>query len=457
MKIHLNKFIITIVAFLAFTNVDAATIKVNNGTYTDNTTNRTVTLELSGDDLDKYTKVEFALSSGEDNAKPAIQSPNTGAITSYGVVSSIGGYYFENTNGLQSGTLATVSYDIGNNIIREFQIMPVEVSFYNSTGEKFTVQDGIKVESGTVKYEEPKSNDASLTDLSVSQGTLSPEFDPEKLEYEVTVSDKITTIRINATAADGASRTGTGNQSLEMGENTFKVEVTAEDGTTKKTYIVRINRGEVSNPSAYLKSLTINNIGVKMSPEFDSKNNKYTASIPKDITKLDIKYELEDKAAKVEIEGNEKLVPGENKITIKVTASDESDKQTYEIIATVTEEEPSPTVETEKPQEKKKMSIWVIVGIVAGILAIIIGVAIALFKKKKKRPTPPNTPTEISPAPRHAENINDDEASVTDVLKKELFDEIEKTNIYDRESFKDAIKTAEDYDKTKEYNFKNLN
>ena len=49
-------------------------------------------------------------------------------------------------------------------------------------------------------------------------------------------------MEVYATAQDsGATISGTGNQTLEYGENALSVVVTAEDGTTK-TYTINVTR-----------------------------------------------------------------------------------------------------------------------------------------------------------------------------------------------------------------------
>ncbi len=94
-----------------------------------------------------------------------------------------------------------------------------------------------------------KSSDNKLSALTVSEGTLSPEFSASTTEYSVNVTD-VETITINATKSDSAaSISGTGEKTLESGENEFSIVVTAENGSTK-TYTVLVNLTE--SPTAYL-------------------------------------------------------------------------------------------------------------------------------------------------------------------------------------------------------------
>lgn len=94
--------------------------------------------------------------------------------------------------------------------------------------------------------EEKKSSNASLGSLVISAGTLSPEFSAATKDYTATVDYSCSSIAVTANPADSkASVTSvTGNDSLEVGENTVSVVVTAEDGSTSTYNIVVTRRAE---------------------------------------------------------------------------------------------------------------------------------------------------------------------------------------------------------------------
>jgi hypothetical protein len=90
----------------------------------------------------------------------------------------------------------------------------------------------------------PPSDDATLSALSVSTGTLDPTFDPSVASYTVLVPTGTSSVTVNATTNDdNASVTGDGAVNLSSGSGKATVVVTAEDGTTKKTYTVNITVG----------------------------------------------------------------------------------------------------------------------------------------------------------------------------------------------------------------------
>ncbi|WP_395737657.1 cadherin-like beta sandwich domain-containing protein [Prosthecobacter sp.] len=97
------------------------------------------------------------------------------------------------------------------------------------------------------------STDATLSGLALSSGTLSPVFASGTLSYTATVSNATTSVmvtpittqanasvKVNGTTV--ASGTASGPVSLVVGSNTLTIVVTAQDGTTTKTYTVAVSR-----------------------------------------------------------------------------------------------------------------------------------------------------------------------------------------------------------------------
>lgn len=92
------------------------------------------------------------------------------------------------------------------------------------------------------------SADADLSSLTVSEGELIPAFDPATTEYTVSLDSAHTTVVVTGTPADSRAtvcdNSGAG-QGLESGANPITINVTAEDETTTKAYVVTVNRGAV--------------------------------------------------------------------------------------------------------------------------------------------------------------------------------------------------------------------
>lgn|GEM_PF-3195025 len=105
---------------------------------------------------------------------------------------------------------------------------------------------------------------ASLSQLSVSAGTLSPAFAPSVTNYSVTVDNAVTSITVAAVAASSSARitindtefTGnTASEAIELqeGANTVVIKVIAGNITT--TYTLTINR-ESSEPAVSYGAIT---------------------------------------------------------------------------------------------------------------------------------------------------------------------------------------------------------
>jgi len=101
----------------------------------------------------------------------------------------------------------------------------------------------------TTSSTKQRSSDARLRSLSVAPGTLTPAFNPEFVAYSVSVEFEIATIRISATPnSTEAVASGVGVKDLAVGQNTFTVTVTAEDGTIMQ-YGVVVYRAAETQPT----------------------------------------------------------------------------------------------------------------------------------------------------------------------------------------------------------------
>lgn len=83
-----------------------------------------------------------------------------------------------------------------------------------------------------------KSGNNALSALTVSAGTLTPAFDPAVTEYTLSLPQGTEKLTLTATPSDSnATVQGDGELTLQEGENTLPLVVTAENGETK-TYTV---------------------------------------------------------------------------------------------------------------------------------------------------------------------------------------------------------------------------
>jgi hypothetical protein len=87
------------------------------------------------------------------------------------------------------------------------------------------------------------SNGAALASRTISAGILSPAFATTTTSYTAEVANTISSVTIGGAATNAyAHITGVGTKALAVGENECTITVTAEDGTTTKTYTITITR-----------------------------------------------------------------------------------------------------------------------------------------------------------------------------------------------------------------------
>ena len=136
-----------------------------------------------------------------------------------------------------------------------------------SSSGKYAAIDNI-----AVTYQAGPSTDATLSALTYG-GTSVPNFSAEKLDYEVELpADYIGVPSVVATATDGAANVNITQATNIPGKAT--IVVTAEDGTTTKTYTVTFTR-ESANP----KVLTATWDNIRGTANIDQVNSTITGQV----------------------------------------------------------------------------------------------------------------------------------------------------------------------------------
>ena len=89
------------------------------------------------------------------------------------------------------------------------------------------------------------SADNSLEVLSLSAGTLSPDFTGKTVQYTATVPNDVTSVTVTATPVNefATVQSITGNDNLQVGTNTIKVVVKAQNGALAQ-YTITLTREE---------------------------------------------------------------------------------------------------------------------------------------------------------------------------------------------------------------------
>lgn len=131
-----------------------------------------------------------------------------------------------------------------------------------------------------------KSSNNMLQSLAVSAGKLSPAFNPETLEYTVTLPKGVATSTITAVSADSTATVKIDGQAVtsktvNAGSDPVRtrVTVTAQNGTTQ-TYVLNFLKSPSDN--AFLSSLTVSS-GCK-APLLNQSSTSYSISIPETVS-----------------------------------------------------------------------------------------------------------------------------------------------------------------------------
>ena len=149
----------------------------------------------------------------------------------------------------------------GNVPLTEGEISTVRITVTAGDGSTTTY---------TIRVYRAASNDARLSMLTLSAGTLTPAFDEAKTEYTVEVGSAVSrmtvtpvtahggaTVRVNGTQVASGSFSG-GIPLTEGGTTTINVVVTAQDGTTTRTYVIAVTRAPLApEVSGSLPPLTL--------------------------------------------------------------------------------------------------------------------------------------------------------------------------------------------------------
>lgn len=229
----------------------------------------------------------------------------------------------------------------GNSLVSGYGSRTVDLKYgANSIKVKVKNKDGkTKTYTITVNRADNRSTVNTLSNLTVSAGTLSPVFSSSVNDYTVDVGYEVSSITIDATLTDSKSRFannfGPSTVALQQGINKIYIKVVSENEVTN-VYSVTVNRGELPSECvnaegklALVKGIELygntadddNLIDFTLTP---GEKNYSNIKIPYNVSDLVVIVYTEDEADKefVQIEGNENLVANENReVTINITSN----------------------------------------------------------------------------------------------------------------------------------------
>ena len=191
------------------------------------------------------------------------------------------------------------------------------VTMSNSQGDEY---------SGSVQWStnlsQPKSDNANLAALTLSNATISPAFDPNVTEYKTSVPFEVSTLKLSAAAAHAGAKVSIGNTALaENATSDVTITVTAENGATKVYHIYTWRPADPNyEPSEVSTLQSLEAEGFLLSPVFVPEQMDYAVYLPNEVQTLKLTAKPTDAKAKVEIPTIENIPLGKNTYEVVVTA-----------------------------------------------------------------------------------------------------------------------------------------
>lgn len=308
--------------------------------------------------------VTITLKSSETVYAYKITLADAGGLTFASATSTAGQANGSTVNGAStSGVTTLATYTFKAPTVTETKKYSIKFNVSVSTdGENFTSSTNTSsvtvnapattntptTNNTTTNTNTTKSNDATLKSITIGDKTYSGSSLKNTISY--TANADVNSIKISATKNNSkATVSGTGTKSLVSGQtNTFKINVTAEDGT-KKTYTVNIirlaeeknepNIIEKESPTEEVKlaltSLVIKN--VELNTEFNPELYSYVANV-QNMTELEIVATANKTDAQISIEGASDLKEGDNKIKVIAILGEEKVEYIIDVYNTIQDE-----------------------------------------------------------------------------------------------------------------------
>lgn len=225
----------------------------------------------------------------------------------------------------------------GNSLVSGYGSRTVKLN-YGSTKAKVKVKNSagkVATYTITIKRADNRSTVNTLSNLKVSNGTLSPAFSSGTTNYTVNVANEISSITVDATLTDSKSKFATGFGPgaipLKPGVNKIYIKVVSEKGVTN-VYNITVNRATTPSECttntedlALLKGIRLysdmEGLEIDQIKDFQPKVFIYSVDVPYNVSTLNIDASTVDEADKerVKITGNADLevnIPREVLITV---------------------------------------------------------------------------------------------------------------------------------------------
>lgn len=434
-----NKLLI-ILLFLTVLNCIIILNKSNAASASISASSTTVNVNQPVTITGKVTAASWEVTlSGDGNSKKITDSSEDASNTTKTVSIT----YTPKTTGSKTFTLTGLIWDESSGTSTKDATTVNKTCTITVTGNNPTTStkddgdDESKITSEGSKSETNKSRNNYLSSLKVSDGTLSPEFNRDITSYTINFDDENTIknldkIKITATADDKTAKvTGTGEKALVEGENTFKINVKSESGSTR-TYVIKVTKPATIKESdlrlSSLKVQTVDNEGnsadAELDKAFDKETLEYSMNVESNISGLNVTAIPATTDIDVSISGNENLHDGMNEVVITLTSKEDQTVQTtYKITVNKAQstllinESNQGSLENNNSRRNKMIAL-----IICCVIFVVIILLIIWYKKGKH--------STISKE-KFEKNMNHNFVDDDDVIVDD-FDETEESSIDER-------------------------
>ena len=427
-----------------------------------------------------YVGESFSVSISGINGKVNITSSSNVSISISGIQFVEGAMNITGTaNAVGTGTVTVTPIDVTTTSADPEEITAArsvsinikekEVINNNNNSSNSNNQSNNTVASNTQNNNSNANNTKSsnnyLKSLQVSEEGLTPDFNRNKLNYSLSVGEKVTSINVTAVPEDSKAKVYvSGNTELKDGDNNVLITVTAQNGS-KRTYTIVVNKSaDPEKANSYLSNLIIKDM--ILTPEFSNEVLEYdggTVRLSGD--KLEIYAYPTNENAKVEIIGNENLVDGENTVTIKVTSEDGTSTKEYVIKFIKETGEETQALEDEVANSENETKNWLkdifkdlwrkaksnsLILLMYLFIIVEFVQIVYLYKEVKKKDE------ELAKRENPSKGIDDEKLNVNDELllnkseseKENLLSDIDNENLLEQEK-KDEINNDIDFSESK--------
>ncbi len=386
-----------LVSFMGLSIVDAASIEINGVSSLKTDEVGKYELKLTNVGSEEFNQIEFEVDydgsllkfTGGSEAGEKYSGNSAIIINSEsfsdGVISS-----FTMTSLAESYT--NTSFTIKNIV---FKNNGVEVSRGNDVPKTLTLKQGTPTTTTRAL-----NTSAKVTSISFKNGTMKPAFSNSVKEYKLYTKDTIRQVTINYNTEQtgvnlksectlGCSVSESSDNIIQtvQGKNEVTFTFTSEDGKSSESYKFVIYRGETTDGSNKLSSLTVKDFNINETFSEDALD--YTLSVPFEQESLEIDAVAADPEATVKIKGNDELKVGENIITITVIPTDdENDINIYNITVLREEfvpEQPTTSAIANVVKKGNDNILTIVIIVVVGLLLIGLAAYFIFFYKGKDK------------------------------------------------------------------------